>query len=307
MAENELQTLKPKIDFKAAEISIANIDDIQNYVDGVVEKYVNVLITKETKSDATDARKQLKDTQNELHDARMKIQEMLNESYTPIETKLKQMEDKAKDAWRKVQDQIAELDKIAAKEEADKREKAIKGYIIDKNKDYDIDVKRITWAANWLKKQTYKTIFAEIDEQFELIVKADRALEVEKQSITQIAKALNIEPDAYIAMVGSHEFTEIQALMDKAVETRNKRIAAEAAEHAKKVAEKHEDVAEAKPKDVQTEKPVENKNVNTGNQSDSYKIKKLVVYVDKGKYERLLRFMQLEDIKHKFEDYTEKG
>lgn len=334
MAETNRQNeLTPKIDYVPAKINIENIEDIANYVDDVVARYVNVLVTEETKSDATDARKQLKDTQNEIHDARMKIKELQEQNFSDIEKRLVEMENKSKDAWRKVQDQIAELDKIAAEKEAKKREDKIKQYMIDKNADYNIDLKRLTWSQKWLKRQSFTSIFEEVDEQFETLKKADQALLVEEQSIKQIAKALDLEPDSYVAMIGTHEFTEIQALMDKANETKKARLEAERADREKKMRQlederqrdeaianyEKEQAAKApvqepitKDADVSTDIPVSdpapsyveaNEAPLPKTEQPEFKVKRIIVNIDSNGYKRLLRFMKLENIQYKIEDY----
>lgn len=300
-------SLQPQIEFQAPIINISNIVDIQEYVNNVVDKYVNVLVTDETKDDAKEARKQLKLVKEQLKSARDEITKKLTENYTPLENQLKEMETQAQNAWRKVQDQIAELDKIQAEKKANERRQKIEAYINEKNADIQFDTSRITWGSKWLTTETYTNIFAEVDEQLQTIKKADEALENERVLIGELATAWKLDPDVYVSLVGFGDIETIKNRMKQAVETRQKREAFEQAERERLLAEKtapktplvevEREVVQSvdeqvKPSPVQQEVP-----------KTLRKVKTLIVNVNVDEYKALIAFMKQNGIQHKFGNY----
>lgn len=320
--------LTPKLDFSPAVIKISNIEDIKNYVHDVVAKYGNVIVTDDTKADATDARKQLKATADELKEVAKKINDKVLENSTPIIAELQKSEKEARNAWRKIQDQIAELDKRNAEAKAKERELKIKEYIVEKNKEYNIDLKRINFGAKWYTTETYKNIFANIDEQFETIKKADHAKEVEKVSIATMARINDLDIDTYVALLDTTDYTEVTALIAKAIENRKQRLEAE-----KKEQERIIEAEKQKQRDLLKQDDVKPNNVNRVANSDSNvtietpdsvfvpqvnksalkeqpepnkdirKIKQLILNVNADEYNRVKEFLNKNNIQHKFSEY----
>lgn len=320
--------LTPNLEFSPAVISISNLDDIKNYVHNVVAKYGNVIVTDDTKSDATDARKQLKATADELKEVAKKINDKVLENSTPIIAELQNSEKEARNAWRKIQDQIAELDKRNAEAKAKERELKIKEYIVAKNKEYNIDLKRINFGAKWYTTETYKNIFANVDEQFETIKKADYAKEVEKNSIATMARINDLDIDTYVALLDTTDYTEVTALIAKAIENRKQRLEVE-----KKEQERIIEAEKQKQRDLLKQDEVKPNNVNRVANSDSNvtiethdnvfvpkgnknvlkeqpepnkeirKIKQLILNVNADEYNRVKEFLNKNDIQHKFSEY----
>lgn len=300
-------SLQPQIEFQAPIINISNIGEIQEYVNNVVDKYVNVLVTDDTKDDAKEARKQLKLVKEQLKSARDEITKKLNENYTPLEKQLKEMETQAQNAWRKVQDQIAELDKIQAEKKANERRQKIETYINEKNQDIQVDTSRITWGSKWLTTETYTNIFAEVDEQLQTIKKADEALENERVLIGELATAWQLDPDVYVSLVGFGDVETIKNRMKQAVETRQKREAFEQAERERLLAEKtapktpqvevNHEVVQSVDDEIKTS-PAPREVPNT-----LRKVKTLIVNVNVDEYKALIAFMKQKGIQHKFGNY----
>lgn len=324
----EQATLTPILDFSPAVIKISNIEDIQKYVHNVVAKYGNVIVTDDTKSDATDARKQLKATADELKEVAKKINDKVLENSTPIIAELQKSEKEARDAWRKIQDQIAELDKRNAEAKAKERELKIKQYIVEKNKEYGIDLKRINFGAKWYTTETYKNIFANIDEQFETIKKADHAKEVEKNSIETMAKLNNLDVNTYVSLLDTTDYTEVTALIAKALKNREARLQAEKEEQDRIIEaekQKQRDLLKVEEQKQTTVNRVENNGSNTTVETQNSvivpedtqnvskeqtepnksirKIKQLLLNVNFDEYKKVKEFLDENSIQHKFSKY----
>lgn len=321
MTEKELQ---PKLNFAPAVIEINNMDDMKKFVSEVVTKYGDVLVTDETKADATDARKQLKDTADGLKDVVKKINEKVAENATPIVTELNKLERETRQAYRKVQDQIAELEKKKAQEKAEQRRQKISVIIETSNTVFEIDTQRITWGPKWLTTETFTNIQNEIEEQMRTIKQADDALKAQEEAIVMVAESYGLEQEAYLSLIGVKPFDEIKQIMNQAVKNKRAREAQEAAEQQQILEAKqnkqnetkemqpvvNEEANEPEQKQVNVNTPHEVKNSTEGKSepiiSEQKKIKNLAVLVDKREYDLLAKFMVDNNIKHKFTNYEEK-
>jgi len=227
METNELQVVEFKIKKIVPAKIESNIEELENFMAGVKEKYRGWIVTEDEIKFATEERTKLNKLEKILSEERKRIQKEANTDIEKFMEKLKIAEKEAKALSNNISEQIKEFEE---KEYQKKLEKIgeIKEQIFSENKLLE---QWFTVNEKWKNKtMTLKKIEEEIKEQFEYWNKRYNFITSQLTAINEeIENKISFEDVQYLMIA------EYDSIMKKLVEKKNEIKATE--ENMKKKAE----------------------------------------------------------------------
>ena len=227
METNELQVVEFKIKKIVPAKIESNIEELENFMAGVKEKYRGWIVTEDEIKFATEERTKLNKLEKILSEERKRIQKEANTDIEKFMEKLKIAEKEAKALSNNISEQIKEFEE---KEYQKKLEKIgeIKEQIFSENKLLE---QWFTVNEKWKNKtMTLKNIEEEIKEQFEYWNKRYNFITSQLTAINEeIENKISFEDVQYLMIA------EYDSIMKKLVEKKNEIKATE--ENMKKKAE----------------------------------------------------------------------
>lgn len=227
MEANELQVVEFKIKKIVPAKIESNIEELENFMAGVKEKYRGWIVTEDEIKFATEERTKLNKLEKILSEERKRIQKEANTDIEKFMEKLKIAEKEAKALSNNISEQIKEFEE---KEYQKKLEKIgeIKEQIFSENKLLE---QWFTVNEKWKNKtMTFKKIEEEIKEQFEYWNKRYNFITSQLTAINEeIENKISFEDVQYLMIA------EYDSIMKKLVEKKNEIKATE--ENMKKKAE----------------------------------------------------------------------
>lgn len=227
MEVNELQVVEFKIKKIVPAKIESNIEELENFMAGVKEKYRGWIVTEDEIKFATEERTKLNKLEKILSEERKRIQKEANTDIEKFMEKLKIAEKEAKALSNNISEQIKDFEE---KEYQKKLEKIgeIKEQIFSENKLLE---QWFTVNEKWKNKtMTFKKIEEEIKEQFEYWNKRYNFITSQLTAINEeIENKISFEDVQYLMIA------EYDSIMKKLVEKKNEIKATE--ENMKKKAE----------------------------------------------------------------------
>lgn len=227
METNELQVVEFKIKKIVPAKIESNIEELENFMAGVKEKYRGWIVTEDEIKFATEERTKLNKLEKILSEERKRIQKEANTDIEKFMEKLKIAEKEAKALSNNISEQIKEFEE---KEYQKKLEKIgeIKEQIFSENKLLE---QWFTVNEKWKNKtMTLKKIEEEIKEQFEYWNKRYNFITSQLIAINEeIENKISFEDVQYLMIA------EYDSIMKKLIEKKNEIKATE--ENMKKKAE----------------------------------------------------------------------
>lgn len=227
METNELQVVEFKIKKIAPAKIESNIEELENFMAGVKEKYRGWIVTEDEIKFAAEERTKLNKLEKILSEERKRIQKEANTDIEKFMEKLKIAEKEAKALSNNISEQIKDFEE---KEYQKKLEKIgeIKEQIFSENKLLE---QWFTVNEKWKNKtMTFKKIEEEIKEQFEYWSKRYNFITSQLTAINEeIENKISFEDVQYLMIA------EYDSIMKKLVEKKNEIKATE--ENMKKKAE----------------------------------------------------------------------
>ena len=227
MEANELQVVEFKIKKIVPAKIESNIEELENFMAGVKEKYRGWIVTEDEIKFAAEERTKLNKLEKILSEERKRIQKEANTDIEKFMEKLKIAEKEAKASSNNISEQIKEFEE---KEYQKKLKKIgeIKEQIFSENKLLE---QWFTVNEKWKNKtMTFKKIEEEIKEQFEYWNKRYNFITSQLTAINEeIENKISFEDVQYLMIA------EYDSIMKKLVEKKNEIKATE--ENMKKKAE----------------------------------------------------------------------
>lgn len=233
-----IEEILPKVTFEPAKFEIENWEFVKSHIEEIINKNDNLVVTEETEKVSDDERKELDKLINAMSRARIDAKNNMLANFTPKEQALMALEGRMKTASDNIKQQVKSFKDKRAADEAREKAKKVTEIIDEVVNETEIIPDRIIWDQKWTKNATFKSIRANVEEQVENLKAYDSAIQAQKDVINIAAEALDLEPDGYIAMIGTSSIAEINDVMKKAHDRKINRAEIERqAEEAKRVAE----------------------------------------------------------------------
>lgn len=214
---NELTLQQANV--KPALVEVPGIDDLDKYVDGMLETYKKTPVSPETLAQAKQARTDLNKAYKGLGDTRKKIASQVAGNWPETETRIKEIEKKI----QKVSDETLkpQIDDVVEAEKQS-RKQLILSEIEKIASEYSMPSENIVFDDKWLNKtakwnETEKAIHA----QFVALMQKAELFELQAQQITSHAEQLGIDPvgvSGYIGQLKFKSLDEVKAAMDRDVQ-----------------------------------------------------------------------------------------
>lgn len=214
---NELTLQQANV--KPALVEVPGIDDLDKYVDGMLETYKKTPVSPETLAQAKQARTDLNKAYKGLGDTRKKIASQVAGNWPETETRIKEIEKKI----QKVSDETLkpQIDDVVEAEKQS-RKQLILSEIEKIASEYSMPSENIAFDDKWLNKtakwnETEKAIHA----QFVALMQKAELFELQAQQITSHAEQLGIDPvgvSGYIGQLKFKSLDEVKAAMDRDVQ-----------------------------------------------------------------------------------------
>ena len=213
METNELQVVEFKIKKIVPAKIESNIEELENFMAGVKEKYRGWIVTEDEIKFATEERTKLNKLEKILYEERKRIQKEANTDIEKFMEKLKIAEKEAKALSNNISEQIKDFE---GKEYQKKLEKIgeLKEQIFSENKLLE---QWFTVNEKWKNKtMTFKKIEEEIKEQFEYWNKRYNFITSQLTAINEeIENKISFEDVQYLMIA------EYDSIMKKLVEKKN--------------------------------------------------------------------------------------
>jgi len=233
-----IEEILPKVTFEPAKFEIENWEFVKSHIEEIINKNDNLVVTEETEKVSDDERKELDKLINAMSRARIDAKNNMLANFTPKEQALMALEGRMKTASDNIKQQVKSFKDKRAADEAREKAKKVTEIIDEVVNETEIIPERIIWDQKWTKNATFKSIRANVEEQVENLKAYDSAIQAQKDVINIASEALDLEPDGYIAMIGTSSIAEINDVMKKAHDRKINRAEIERqAEEAKRVAE----------------------------------------------------------------------
>ncbi|MBZ5940812.1 DUF1351 domain-containing protein [Weissella cibaria] len=211
-------------------VEVPGVDELEQYVDGMLATYKKTPVSAETLTQAKQARTDLNKAYKGLSETRRNIADKVAGNWPDTEKRLKEIEKKIQsvsDGTLKPQiDEVVEAEKQA-------RKTLILSEIEKIATEYSLPAEKIQFDDKWLNK-TAKWVDTEqaVRAQFENIKSDVQVRELQMSAIEAYAAELQMDPTGVAGYVGQLDYKsvdEVKATMNKDVKLAKARFAAERA------------------------------------------------------------------------------
>ncbi len=214
---NELTLQQANV--KPALVEVPGIDELDKYVDSMLETYKKTPVSPETLAQAKQARTDLNKAYKGLGDTRKKIASQVAGNWPETETRIKEIEKKI----QKVSDETLkpQIDDVIEAEKQS-RKQLILSEIEKIASEYGMPSENILFDEKWLNKtakwnETEKAVRG----QFDALKQQAELFELQAQQITSHAEQLGIDPVGVSGYIGQLKFKtldEVTTTMDRDVQ-----------------------------------------------------------------------------------------
>lgn len=214
---NELTLQQANV--KPALVEVPGIDDLDKYVDGMLETYKKTPVSPETLAQAKQARTDLNKAYKGLGDTRKKIASQVAGNWPETETRIKEIEKKV----QKVSDETLkpQIDDVIEAEKQS-RKRLILSEIEKIASEYGMPAENIVFDDKWLNKTAkWNETDNAVRSQFDVLKQQAELFELQAQQITSHAEQLGIDPvgvSGYIGQLKFKSLDEVKAAMDRDVQ-----------------------------------------------------------------------------------------
>ena len=214
---NELTLQQANV--KPALVEVPGIDDLDKYVDSMLETYKKTPVSPETLAQAKQARTDLNKAYKGLGDTRKKIASQVAGNWPETETRIKEIEKKI----QKVSDETLkpQIDDVIEAEKQS-RKQLILSEIEKIASEYGMPAENIVFDDKWLNKTAkWNETDNAVRSQFDVLKQQAELFELQAQQITSHAEQLGIDPvgvSGYIGQLKFKSLDEVKAAMDRDVQ-----------------------------------------------------------------------------------------
>lgn len=214
---NELTLQQANV--KPALVEVPGIDDLDKYVDTMLETYKKTPVSPETLAQDKQARTDLNKAYKGLSDTRKKISSQVAGNWPETETRIKEIEKKI----QKVSDETLkpQIDDVIEAEKQS-RKRLILSEIEKISSEYGMPAENIVFDDKWLNKTAkWNATEAAVRGQFDALKQQAELIELQAQQITSHAEQLGIDPvgvSGYIGQLKFKSLDEVKAAMDRDVQ-----------------------------------------------------------------------------------------
>ncbi len=214
---NELTLQQANV--KPALVEVPGIDDLDKYVDSMLETYKKTPVSPETLAQAKQARTDLNKAYKGLGDTRKKIASQVAGNWPETETRIKEIEKKI----QKVSDETLkpQIDDVIEAEKQS-RKQLIFSEIEKIASEYGMPAENIVFDDKWLNKTAkWNETENAVRSQFDVLKQQAELFELQSQQITSHAEQLGIDPvgvSGYIGQLKFKSLDEVKAAMDRDVQ-----------------------------------------------------------------------------------------
>lgn len=214
---NELTLQQANV--KPALVEVPGIDDLENYVDSMLDTYKKTPVSPETLAQAKQARTDLNKAYKGLSDTRKKIASQVAGNWPETETRIKEIEKKI----QKVSDETLkpQIDDVIEAEKQS-RKQLILSEIEKIASEYGMPAENIVFDDKWLNKTAkWNETENAVRSQFYVLKQQAELFELQAQQITSYAEQLGIDPvgvSGYIGQLKFKSLDEVKAAMDRDVQ-----------------------------------------------------------------------------------------
>ncbi|RGX50008.1 DUF1351 domain-containing protein [Weissella confusa] len=214
---NELTLQQANV--KPALVEVPGIDDLDKYVDTMLETYKKTPVSPETLAQAKQARTDLNKAYKGLSDTRKKIASQVAGNWPETETRIKEIEKKI----QKVSDETLkpQIDDVIEAEKQS-RKQLILSEIEKISSEYGMPAENIVFDDKWLNKTAkWNETENAVRSQFDVLKQQAELFELQSQQITSYAEQLGIDPvgvSGYIGQLKFKSLDEVKAAMDRDVQ-----------------------------------------------------------------------------------------
>lgn len=214
---NELTLQQANV--KPALVEVPGIDDLDKYVDTMLETYKKTPVSPETLAQAKQARTDLNKAYKGLSDTRKKIASQVAGNWPETETRIKEIEKKI----QKVSDETLkpQIDDVIEAEKQS-RKQLILSEIEKISSEYGMPAENIMFDDKWLNNTSkWNATEAAVRGQFDVLKQQAELFELQAQQITSHAEQLGIDPvgvSGYIGQLKFKSLDEVKAAMDRDVQ-----------------------------------------------------------------------------------------
>lgn len=214
---NELTLQQANV--KPALVEVPGIDDLDKYVDSMLETYKKTPVSPETLAQAKQARTDLNKAYKGLGDTRKKIASQVAGNWPETETRIKEIEKKI----QKVSDETLkpQIDDVIEAEKQS-RKQLILSEIEKIASEYGMPAENIVFDDKWLNKTSkWNETENAVRSQFDVLKQQAELFELQAQQITFHAEQLGIDPvgvSGYIGQLKFKSLDEVKAAMDRDVQ-----------------------------------------------------------------------------------------
>ena len=214
---NELTLQQENV--KPALVEVPGIDDLDKYVDGMLETYKKTPVSPETLAQAKQARTDLNKAYKGLGDTRKKIASQVAGNWPETETRIKEIEKKI----QKVSDETLkpQIDDVIEAEKQS-RKQLILSEIEKIASEYGMPAENIVFDDKWLNKTAkWNETENAVRSQFDVLKQQAELFELQAQQITSHAEQLGIDPVGVSGYIGQLKFKtldEVKTTMERDVQ-----------------------------------------------------------------------------------------
>lgn len=214
---NELTLQQANV--KPALVEVPGIDDLDKYVDTMLETYKKTPVSPETLAQAKQARTDLNKAYKGLSDTRKKIASQVAGNWPETETRIKEIEKKI----QKVSDETLkpQIDDVIEAEKQS-RKQLILSEIEKIASEYGMPAENIVFDDKWLNKTAkWNETENAVRSQFDVLKQQAELFELQAQQITSHAEQLGIDPvgvSGYIGQLKFKSLDEVKSAMDRDVQ-----------------------------------------------------------------------------------------
>lgn len=214
---NELTLQQANV--KPALVDVPGIDEVDKYVDSMLETYKKTPVSPEMLAQAKQARTDLNKAYKGLSDTRKKIASQVAGNWPETETRIKEIEKKI----QKVSDETLKPqieDVIEAEKQS--RKQLILSEIEKIASEYGMPAENIVFDDKWLNKTAkWNETENAVRSQFDVLKQQAELFELQAQQITSHAEQLGVDPVGVFGYIGQLKFKsldEVKAAMDRDVQ-----------------------------------------------------------------------------------------
>lgn len=219
---NELTNNRVDIEFKPAELSINNFEELEAKVNQVADKYKDLAFTADDKKLAEQSRSELLVVRNGLDKKRKEVKKEYNKPLKEFESKVKSLVDTIDQPLNDIRDGLKEIEEGERLQRQSVLDQFIKGEL----KELDIELEELEQQPSWLNKSNFTSKGNLNTKTKEEVKAAIKALVQEKENrkkaetaLIAFCEAVEVDPRGWLGQL-DHKgvdklIDEIKATLDK--------------------------------------------------------------------------------------------